>query len=289
MGDIYFPHLNIHIENLDRVAFSPFGFNIYWYGIFFATGAILGILLALREAKRTGQSTDMYSDFAFISIISGICCARLYYLIFHGDSILEFFKFRDGGLAIYGGIIGGVLAALIFSHIKKIRLLTLGDTCILGVLTGQIFGRWGNFFNREAFGRYTDSLFAMALKTDTVGSLAVKGNEAVYMDKAVYPITVFGGMDYIQVHPTFLYECVWNIMLFILLFSMRKHKKFEGQLVAMYCIGYGVGRFFIESLRTDQLMLGPVPVSMIVSAVLVAVGAAIFVWGKKYQKNKKTS
>ena len=266
MGDIYFPHLNIRIEELDRVAFSPFGFNIYWYGIFFATGAILGILLALREAKRTGQNTDMYSDFAFISIISGICCAR-----------------------IYGGIIGGVLAALIFSRIKKIRLMTLCDTCILGVLTGQIFGRWGNFFNREAFGRYTDSLFAMALRTDTVSSLAVKGTEAVYMDRAVYPVTVFDGVSYIQVHPTFLYECVWNIMLFILLFSLRRRKKFEGQLLAIYCIGYGTGRFFIESLRTDQLMLGAVPVSMIVSAFLVVIGTAIFIWGKKYQKNKKTS
>lgn len=289
MGDIFFPHLNIRIESLDRVAFTPFGFNIYWYGIFVATGTILGILLVLREAKRTGQSSDIYSDFAFIAIISGICCARLYYLIFHGDSLLDFFKFRNGGLAIYGGIIGGVFSAALFARVKKIRLMTLGDTCILGVLMGQIFGRWGNFFNREAFGRYTDSLFAMALKADTVSSLTVKGSEAVYMNKAVYPVTVFNGISYIQVHPTFLYECTWNILLFILIFSVRKYKKFEGQLLAMYCIGYGTGRFFIESLRTDQLMIGSVPVSMIVSAFLVAAGIVIIISGKKYQKNKKTS
>lgn len=289
MGDIYFPHLNISIEKLSRVAFSPFGFNIYWYGIFITIGAILGTMLAFREAKRTGQDSDMYSNFAFAAILSGICGARLYYLFFHGDSLLDFFKFRDGGLAIYGGILGGVIAAIVFTRIKRINLFTLGDTCIMGVLVGQIFGRWGNFFNREAFGRYTDSLFAMALRTETVGSLTVKGEEAIYQGHAVYPVTLFKGESYIQVHPTFLYECLWNILLLILLYSFRKRKKFEGQLTAMYCIGYGIGRFFIESLRTDQLMLGLVPVSMIVSALFIVFGIAIIFLCKNYQKNKKTS
>lgn len=289
MGDIYFPHLGISIDSLSRTAFKIGDFNIYWYGIFIALGAFLGVVLCLKEAKRTGQSQDIYSDFAFIAIICGICGARLYYLIFHGDSILDFFKFREGGLAIYGGVLAGILSALIFCKIKNINFLKLADTCIMSVLVGQIFGRWGNFFNREAFGGYTDSLFAMALRTDQVTGLKVIGDTAIYQGHAQYPLTVFNNIEYIQVHPTFLYECVWNICLFALLFFFRKHKKFEGQLMAMYFIGYGIGRFIIESLRTDQLMILGIPVSMLVSALLVILGIAFALFSKKIEKSKKTS
>lgn len=289
MGDIYFPHLGISIDSLSRVAFKIGSFNIYWYGIFIAFGALLGIILCLKEAKRTGQSQDIYSDFAFIAIICGICGARIYYLIFHGDSILDFFKFRDGGLAIYGGVIGGILAALVYCKIKNINFFKLADTCVMSVLIGQIFGRWGNFFNREAFGRYTDSLFAMALRADQVDGLKVIGDTALYQGHAEYPVTVFEGINYIQVHPTFLYECLWNICLFIILFYFRKHKKFEGQLMAMYFIGYGLGRFLIESLRTDQLLILGIPVSMLVSALLVIIGIVFAIFSKKFQKSEKSS
>ncbi|MDO5389120.1 MAG: prolipoprotein diacylglyceryl transferase [Clostridia bacterium] len=288
MGDIYFPHLGIKIEELSRTAFKIGDFNIYWYGIFIALGALLGIVLCLKEAERTGQSQDIYSDFAFIAIISGICGARIYYLVFHGDSILNFFKFREGGLAIYGGVIGGAIAAIVYSKAKKINFFKLADTCIMSVLVGQIFGRWGNFFNMEAFGRYTDSLFAMALKAEKVSGLVVKGETALYQGNAEYPITVFNGVNYIQVHPTFLYECVWNICLFLLIFSFRKHKKFEGQLMSMYFVGYGVGRFFIESLRTDQLKVFGVPVSMLVSGALVIMGAVFTLVSLKFVKNNNT-
>ncbi len=298
MGDIYFPHINISIESLDRVAFSIFGINIYWYGIFIAVGAILGVMLALNEAKRTGQSQDMYSDFAFAAIISGIAGARLYYLIFHGDSLMDFFKIREGGLAIYGGILGGLAAAIVFVRLKKLSFLKFADTVIMGLLTGQIFGRWGNFFNREAFGRYTDNLFAMALKADTVNGLAVKGQTALYQGNVEYPIVTYSGMDYIQVHPTFLYESLWNLALLIIIFMCRKHKKFQGQLAVMYCFGYGLGRFWIESLRSDQLKIGNIPVSMLVSAVImtgaVAVGIVLYLrekqnYGTIEQKNEKSS
>ncbi|MEI3164024.1 MAG: prolipoprotein diacylglyceryl transferase [Lachnospirales bacterium] len=285
MGDIYFPHLGIKIESLSRIAIKLGGFNIYWYGVFIAIGALLGITLCLKEAKRTNQSQDLYSDFAFIGIICGICGARIYYLLFHGDSLLDFFKIRDGGLAIYGGVIGGALAAIIYSKIKKVNFFKLADTCIMSVLIGQIFGRWGNFFNREAFGSYTDSLFAMALKAQQVSGLKINGDTAIYQGNAEYPITIFNNISYIQVHPTFLYECVWNICLFIIMFIFRKHKKFDGQLLAMYFIGYGLGRFFIESLRTDQLLILGIPVSMAVSLILVAVGACILVVSKKIKKN----
>lgn len=289
MGDIYFPHLGVSIDSLSRVALKIGDFNIYWYGIFIALGALLGIILCLREAKRTGQSQDIYSDFAFIAIICGICGARIYYLVFHGDSLLDFFKFRNGGLAIYGGVIGGILSALVYCKIKNINFFKLADTCIMSVLIGQIFGRWGNFFNREAFGRYTDSLFAMALKADQVDGLRVTGNTALYQRHAEYPVTVFEGINYIQVHPTFLYECLWNICLFIILFYFRKHKKFEGQLMAMYFIGYGLGRFLIESLRTDQLLILGIPVSMLVSAFLVVIGIVFAIFSKKFQKSEKSS
>ena len=285
MGDIYFPHLGIKIESLSRIAIKIGGFNIYWYGVFIAIGALLGVSLCLKEAKRTNQSQDLYSDFAFIGIICGICGARIYYLLFHGDSLLDFFKIRDGGLAIYGGVIGGTLAAIIYSKIKKVNFFKLVDTCIMSVLIGQIFGRWGNFFNREAFGSYTDSLFAMALKAQQVSGLKINGDTAIYQGNAEYPVTIFNNISYIQVHPTFLYECVWNICLFIIMFIFRKHKKFDGQLLAMYFIGYGLGRFFIESLRTDQLLILGIPVSMAVSFILVAIGACILVVSKKIKKN----
>lgn len=285
MGDIYFPHLGIKIESLSRIAIKIGGFNIYWYGVFIAIGALLGVSLCLKEAKRTNQSQDLYSDFAFIGIICGICGARIYYLLFHGDSLLDFFKIRDGGLAIYGGVIGGTLAAIIYSKIKKVNFFKLVDTCIMSVLIGQIFGRWGNFFNREAFGSYTDSLFAMALKAQQVSGLKINGDTAIYQGNAEYPVTIFNNISYIQVHPTFLYECVWNICLFIIMFIFRKHKKFDGQLLAMYFIGYGLGRFFIESLRTDQLLILGIPVSMAVSLILVAIGACILVVSKKIKKN----
>ena len=285
MGDIYFPHLGIKIESLSRIAIKLGGFNIYWYGVFIAIGALLGVSLCLKEAKRTNQSQDLYSDFAFIGIICGICGARIYYLLFHGDSLLDFFKIRDGGLAIYGGVIGGALAAIIYSKIKKVNFFKLADTCIMSVLIGQIFGRWGNFFNREAFGSYTDSLFAMALKAQQVSGLKINGDTAIYQGNAEYPVTIFNNIRYIQVHPTFLYECVWNICLFIIMFIFRKHKKFDGQLLAMYFIGYGLGRFFIESLRTDQLLILGIPVSMAVSLILVAAGACILVVSKKIKKN----
>ena len=289
MGDIYFPHLGIKIESLSRIAIKIGGFNIYWYGVFIAIGALLGVSLCLKEAKRTNQSQDLYSDFAFIGIICGICGARIYYLLFHGDSLLDFFKIRDGGLAIYGGVIGGALSAIIYSKIKKVNSFKLADTCIMSVLIGQIFGRWGNFFNREAFGSYTDSLFAMALKAQQVSGLKINGDTAIYQGNAEYPVTIFNNISYIQVHPTFLYECVWNICLFIIMFIFRKHKKFDGQLLAMYFIGYGLGRFFIEGLRTDSLMIGPLRMAQVISLVGVigAIIAHIYLSKKENNKTKE--
>jgi phosphatidylglycerol:prolipoprotein diacylglycerol transferase len=276
MGDIVFPNIGLEFKEVSRIAFTIFGIEIYKYGLIICIGAILGVLMCCNEAKRTGQKPDLYLDFVFIGLLCGIVGARCYYLIFHDGSILDFFKIRDGGLAIYGGIIGGVVAAVVYTRVKKISLLLFLDTVAMSLTIGQIFGRWGNFFNREAFGSYTNNLLAMCLKAEQVSGLKLNGDTALY-NGTVYPITVLNGTSYISVHPTFLYESVWNLCLLGVLFFVSRHKKFNGQVTATYLIGYGIGRFVIESLRTDQLMILGIPVSMLVSGAIVLIGVGIII------------
>jgi phosphatidylglycerol:prolipoprotein diacylglycerol transferase len=273
--DIYFPNLGISFNNVSRVALDLFGFSIYKYGAIIAVGVVLAIILAVYEAKRTGQNPDDYTDFAFWGILCGIIGARLYYLIFHADSLTEFFAIRNGGLAIYGGIIGGLVALAVYTRRKHIPMLRFTDTIAMSLLVGQILGRWGNFFNREAFGSATEGLFAMAYKAEQVSGLEITDSTTALYNGATYPLHNLNGVDYIWVHPTFLYESCWNFALLLLIFFTRKHKKFEGQLSAMYFAAYGIGRFLIESLRTDQLKVFGLPVSMLVSAVMLAVAVAV--------------
>ena len=268
--DIYFPSLGIKIESLSRIAFSVFGFDIYKYGAIICTGVILAVIMALYEAKRTGQNPDDYADYVFWGILSGIIGARSYYLIFHTGSLKGFFSIRDGGLAIYGAIIAAVIAIVIYTRIKKIRLLLFTDTGAMSLLIGQILGRWGNFVNREAFGGPSEGLFAMAYKASQVSGLVINGDSGIYHGGAVYPLHYLNGTPYIWVHPTFFYESFGNLILLIIIFYMSRHKKFEGQLTAAYFFGYGIIRFFVESMRTDQLMLAGMPVSMLLSALLSA-------------------
>lgn len=268
--DVYFPNLGIKIESLNRISFTVFGFDIYKYGAIICTGVILGILLAVYEAKRTGQNPEYYTDFVFWGILFGVIGARIYYVIFHTGSLKTFFAIREGGLAIYGGIIAAVITVIVYTRIKKLPLLLFTDTAAMSLLTGQILGRWGNLVNREAFGGATESLFAMAYKAEQVTGLKIDGSNAVYNSGAVYPLHNLNGVDYIWVHPTFLYESCWNLLLLIIIFFMSRHKKFDGQLTAAYFLGYGTGRFIIESMRTDQLMIFNMPVSMVLSAMLVA-------------------
>ena len=158
--------------------------------------------------------------------------------------------------------------------IKKLNLFKFTDTLVFGLLCGQIFGRWGNFVNREAFGSFTDSLFALAYKASTVAGLKINGSEGAY-NGTLYPITEIGGESYIQVHPTFLYESVWNLCVLIFLLFYRKKKNYNGELTVIYCFAYGLGRFWIESLRTDQLKIGIFPVSMLLSGILVLVAVIV--------------
>lgn len=272
---ISFPHLGITLKNVGH-SISVFGFEIAYYGIIIGLGVIAGILMAAHEAKRTGQDPETYYDLAIYAVIFSIIGARIYYVIFswdkYKDHLLSIFNIREGGLAIYGGVIAAVIVVLVFARVKKLSFWKLTDTAVLGLVLGQIIGRWGNFFNREAFGDYTDGLFAMRLPLDAVRSSDVTG-------KLMEHLEVIDGISYIQVHPTFLYESLWNLGVLLLLLWGRKHKKFEGEVFLMYLFGYGIGRFWIEGLRTDQLLLPGIglPVSQLLAAVLAVVSASLII------------
>ena len=213
---------------------------------------LLGLVVATRDARRRGQNPDDYSDFALYAIIFSIIGARLYYVIFswdlYKDNPIQILNIRGGGLAIYGGVIAAALTLYFFCRIKKKSFLEMADTGVLGLVTGQILGRWGNFFNMEAFGSYTNNLFAMQLRKDLV-------NPAMISENLINNIVNVNGVEYIQVHPTFLYESIWNLFLLIFLLWYRKKQTFKGEIFYLYLGGYGLGRFIIEGLRTDSLML----------------------------------
>ncbi len=278
--NINFPHLHIYLKNVGE-SLKIFGVPIAYYGIVIALGMMLGILMATYEAKRTGQNPDDYIDLAIVAIIVSVIGARIYYVVFSWDyyknHLSSIFNLRQGGLAIYGGVIAAIITTYIFSRVKKLSFPKLVDTAVLGLLIGQIIGRWGNFFNREAFGGYTDGLLAMQIPVD-----AVRSSSDITAELAEHLVTI-DGISYIQVHPTFLYESLWNLAVLVVLLFIRKHKKFEGEIFLLYLIGYGAGRFWIERLRTDQLLIPntAVAVSQVLAAVLVVAATIIFVIARK--------
>lgn len=283
---INFPNLGIYLEHVGK-SISIFGFEITYYGIVIAIGMMLAILMISAEAKRTGQDDDFYFYMLILSIFIGVIGARLYYVAFSWDYFSlhpgEIFNTRKGGLAIYGGIIFGVATACICGIRKKVHLGIMLDTACLGLPLGQLIGRWGNFFNREAFGGYTDGLFAMQLPVD-----AVRQNEIT--SQMWDNLQTLDGVQYIQVHPTFLYESLWNLGLLLVLLWFRKHKTWRGQVFTLYLGGYALGRLWIEGMRTDQLLIPGVglPVSQVLSGVLALVCAGIFIGIQvKVSKGKK--
>ena len=284
-ADIRFVHLGITIEHL-KSSISIFGFRIAFYGIIIGIGMLAGIWIAQSDAKRRGQDPELYLDFALYAIICSIIGARIYYVIFEWDyykeNLLQIFNLRAGGLAIYGGVIAGAITMIVYTRVKKVSFFSMADTGVLGLVTGQIIGRWGNFFNCEAFGGYTDSLLAMRIRRSLVNDNML--NADVLSHKIVE-----NGVEFIQVHPTFLYESCWNLCLLIFMLWFRKYKKYDGQMFWIYLLGYGTGRFWIESLRTDQLILfgTGLPVSQALSLVLILVAAGNLIW-RGYQHRQKT-
>ena len=265
--DIAFPNLGIYLVNVPKTIMIG-NFGIALYGIVIAIGMILGLTLSSKIAGRTGQDPDTIWDLAASLIIFSIIGARIYYVIFmwdyYKDNPMQIINLRGGGLAIYGGIIAGVITLFVYCRRKGKSFPLLLDTVIYGLLVGQILGRWGNFFNREVFGEYTDSLFAMRIPVAMVRERDISASIAAHMTE---------GTNYIQVHPTFLYEGMWNLMLLILLLIYLKHKKFDGEIALLYFAGYGIGRALIESIRTDQLYITgtTIPVSMMLGIVMAVV------------------
>ncbi|GAA0105658.1 prolipoprotein diacylglyceryl transferase [Paraclostridium sordellii] len=245
---------------MDRVAFTIFGIDVMWYGILMAIGMILGTLIALKEAKRVGIKEDNILDLAIIAIPVGLICARLYYVIFnweyYSSNPSQVFNFRGGGMAIHGALIGGVLAGYLFSRYKKINFFKLADTVIIGMPLAQAIGRWGNFINKEAHGGPTNLPWGIMV-------------------------------DGVKVHPTFLYESIWDFGIFVFLWMFRKKKSYEGQIIVLYAILYSLGRFFIEGLRTDSLMIGPLRMAQVISLVGVIGGLIAHIYLSKKSKTNR--
>ncbi len=269
-SEISFPGLGIF--GLDPPAFfTVFGHRIYFYGVLIALGFLLGILYCTRNSKRFGIKADDFYDMVILLIPLSILCARLYFVLFRldeflGRPLLTWLAVWEGGIAIYGGIIGGILAIFLVCRHKKIPFLAMLDLAVFGVLIGQIIGRWGNFMNREAFGAETEIFCRMGL-TDPSGH------------------TIF-------VHPTFLYESLWNLGLLIgLIHWMKKgRRKYDGQMALLYLFWYGLGRAWIEGLRTDSLYIGHTDIraSQALSILLVlAAGAMLLILRKKEHPPEK--
>lgn len=270
-GGIAFPNLGIYLSNVPK-SFNVFGIEIALYGIIIGIGVVLAILFAGKHAVNNGINPDDIYDGSMFLVIFGILGARLYYVIFsfdyYKDNLLSIFNIREGGLAIYGGVIAGFITLLIFCKKKKLNPFKYADVCFPAVLIGQIVGRWGNFTNREVFGTYTNNLFAMRLPISDVRLRDI--------DDAIR-INIPAGANYIQVHPTFLYESVYNLILFSLILLFNKKKAFDGEVILWYGAGYGIGRFIIEGIRTDRLLIGQtnIAVSQMLGAVMFIVAVVI--------------
>lgn len=259
INHISFPKLGIELT-VNRAAFSIFGFDVYAYGLIIAAGLALGFVYAMREAKRVGVSQDELLNMFLICVPVAIISARLYYVIFSWDSykndLLSIFDIRGGGLAIYGGVIGTVLALLVYTRKRGIDLYKILDILAIGLLIGQAIGRWGNFVNGEAFGRTTGALWAMTIETDGVIVTSMA-------------------------HPTFLYESLWNAAGIAVLTFYKRVKRFNGELFFGYMAWYGFGRMFIEGLRTDSLYIGAFRVSQLLSFCLFAAGVIGIIVGRR--------
>ncbi|MBR6826013.1 MAG: prolipoprotein diacylglyceryl transferase [Oscillospiraceae bacterium] len=274
---ISFPGLGI--EAIDPpTGFTLFGdFEIKFYGVIIAFGLFLAVLYCMKRSKAFGLTSDNIIDIALVGVPCAVVGARLYYVLLYGTPFNQWLRIRDGGLAIYGGVIGAILGVLLFSLTSKerrARFLPSTDVAGLGLLIGQSIGRWGNFFNREAFGSYCDNFLAMRLPEKCIRHLAEGPALQELRQKAIE-----GGYEgFVQVHPTFLYESLWNAVGFLLLHFLSKKRRFDGQVFLYYLAWYGLGRFFIEGLRTDSLMSGSLRTSQVVALVSLVLSVALILF-----------
>ncbi len=277
---VSFPGLGIEGGEISNVAFKIGDFEIMWYGVVIAFGMLMAIAYAGWRCKQAGISFDHLTDIAIFTIFFGVIGARLYYVAFSPNqfhSIWDVLNLRSGGLAIYGGIIAGMITIVVVCLIKKINWRTLYDCAGPGVMLAQAMGRWGNFFNGEAF-----------------GGLVQEGHPLYFLRMGLISsntISDFGTAGMVYVHPTFLYESLWNILGFVIINLVYKKKKFEGQNALYYIAWYGFGRMFIEGLRTDALFIGNtgIRVSQLLGFLLFAVATALIILGLIHVKNHPDS
>lgn len=255
---IDFPKLGLHFE-IDPVAYRIGGMEIYWYGIIISAAILVGFVVAMREVVRYGYSDDDVGEVLVCATVVGIICARLYYVMFNidnfRDDLIRVFNLRTGGLAIYGGVIGALVAVYFYCRRRGYKFLNLIDVFIPYLALGQSIGRWGNFTNQEAFGRVTTLPWGMT------GDIIKSVNDGMYADGLV--------------HPTFLYESIVTFVLYFVLRRLRDRKKFDGYVLCVYVLAYSVARFFIEGLRIDSLMLMNFRVSKVLSSVLAIVSISV--------------
>ena len=289
MNELFFPGLGLEFQ-LERVAFSILGRPVYWYGIIIAVGFLLAAMFCSRQAPKFGFASDDVFDMLLFAVPLAIIGARLYYVLFYldlyrrGDGSLDvvaMLRISDGGLAIYGSVITAILVVVVFCKVKKLSFLAFADACVYGLLLGQSIGRWGNFFNVEAYGGVTGLPWRMCGEK-IAGELYGKG----LVDAEGYYSVIEG---VIGVHPTFFYESLWNLIGFLLLLGVLKlGRRFDGQNFSFYLIWYGFGRFFIEGLRTDSLYLfgTGLRVSQVVALVSVAAGLILLIWGVQKKRGQ---
>ncbi len=276
MYNVQFPNLGLRFK-INRVAFSIFGLDIYYYALCITGGIILCVINALRIGRKYKINDDDFTDVIMFGVIMGIICARAYYVIFSPvkyESLFDMINIRDGGLAIYGGIIGGIGFGCLGCKVKKLDVLNVVDIAAVCFLLGQAIGRWGNFFNQEAFGTNTNSLFGM-FSEGTKSYLTYAAPKLAREGITVYPD--------LPVHPTFLYESVWCIIGFIRLSIYFDRRKFKGEILLMYLGWYGLGRFFIEGIRTDSLeAFAGMRISQLIALVSVVISVVlIYIFRKK--------